>query len=113
MLLLLLSRFSVHDLMRIMRLSLLALGSLLALAFAVSIRAERPPFKAYTTADGLAHDSLNRIVRDSHGFLWLCTAEGLSRFDGYRFKNYTQDQGLPHRNINDFLETRDGDYLVA
>jgi signal transduction histidine kinase/ligand-binding sensor domain-containing protein len=76
-------------------------------------RAERPPLKAYTTADGLAHDSVNKIVRDSRGFLWFCTAEGLSRFDGYRFKSYTQDQGLPHRNVNDLLETKAGVYLVA
>ncbi|HKA18847.1 MAG TPA: two-component regulator propeller domain-containing protein [Blastocatellia bacterium] len=75
--------------------------------------AERPPYKAYTTADGLAHDSVNKIHCDSRGFLWFCTAEGLSRFDGYRFKNYGQEQGLPHRNINDFLETRDGTYFVA
>ena len=44
--------------------------------------AEIPPFKIYTTEEGLAHDNINRIVRDSRGFLWFCTAEGLSRFDG-------------------------------
>ena len=79
----------------------------------MSVRAERPPFKSYTTAEGLAHDSVNKIYRDSRGFLWFCTAEGLSRFDGYKFKNYGQDQGLPHRNINDFLEAKDGTYFVA
>jgi DNA-binding NarL/FixJ family response regulator len=67
----------------------------------------------YTTADGLARDEINRIVRDSHGFLWFATAEGLSRFDGYRFTNYTTDQGLPHRSVNDLLEARDGTYWVA
>ncbi|HEX8734709.1 MAG TPA: two-component regulator propeller domain-containing protein, partial [Pyrinomonadaceae bacterium] len=82
----------------------------IAAAFA---RAERPPFKIYTTGEGLAHDSVNKIVRDSRGFLWFCTAEGLSRFDGAKFKNFRQDQGLPHRSVNDFLETRDGTYLVA
>lgn len=71
------------------------------------------PFKRYTTSDGLAHDRVGRIVRDSRGFLWLCTAEGLSRFDGYQFKNYTQENGLPHRSIHDLLETRDGLYWIA
>jgi signal transduction histidine kinase/ligand-binding sensor domain-containing protein len=84
-----------------------------SLTLALSTRAERPPYKAYTTAEGLAHDSVNKIYCDSRGFLWFCTAEGLSRFDGYRFKNYGQEQGLPHRNINDFLETRDGTYFVG
>src|SRR5215213_6134363 len=76
-------------------------------------RAGHLPTKSYTTFDGLANDSVNKIVRDSRGFLWFCTGEGLSRFDGFEFKNYTQDQGLPHRNINDFLETKDGDLLLA
>jgi signal transduction histidine kinase/ligand-binding sensor domain-containing protein len=71
------------------------------------------PTKSYTAFDGLANDSVNKIVRDSRGFLWFCTGEGLSRFDGFAFKNYTQSEGLPHRNINDFLETKDGDFLVA
>jgi len=76
-------------------------------------KAERPPIKSYTTVDGLPHDSVNKIVQDSRGFLWFCTAEGLSRFDGYRFKNYTQEEGLPHRNITDLLETHTGAYIIA
>ncbi len=75
--------------------------------------AETLPLKSYTTSDGLAHDRVNRIVRDSRGFLWFCTSEGLSRFDGYEFKNYTQDDGLPHRAVYDFLETRGGEIWIA
>lgn len=71
------------------------------------------PFKSFTTSEGLAHDRVNKIVKDSRGFLWFCTGEGLSRFDGYEFKNYTQDDGLPHRVVMDLLETRDGNYWLA
>jgi ligand-binding sensor domain-containing protein/signal transduction histidine kinase len=85
----------------------------LSCVFLQIARAETLPFKSYTTSDGLAHDRVNRIVRDSRGFLWFCTSEGLSRFDGYEFKNYTQDDGLPHRAVLDFLETRDGVFWVA
>jgi ligand-binding sensor domain-containing protein/signal transduction histidine kinase len=87
--------------------------ALLLLAFAESDRAERLPIKSYTTADGLPRDYISRIVQDSKGFLWFCTIEGLSRFDGSQFKNYGIGQGLPSRYVNDFLETRDGVYLVA
>ena len=76
-------------------------------------RAEQLPIKIYTTADGLARDDVNRIVRDSRGFLWFCTEEGLSRFDGYTFTNYTTEQGLPHRRATDLLETRGGLYWIA
>lgn len=77
------------------------------------VRAEKLPLKSYTTSEGLAHDRVKKIVRDSRGFLWFCTSEGLSRFDGYEFKNYTRDDGLPHRAVNDFLEKRDGEIWIA
>ena len=78
-----------------------------------TLHAEKLPVKTYTTADGLGRDQINRIVQDSHGFLWFCTAEGLSRFDGYKFTNYTTSNGLANNAVNDLLETRDGTYLVA
>lgn len=81
--------------------------------FSLPIFAEQLPLKIYTSADGLANDVVNKIVADSRGFLWFCTDDGLSRFDGYKFKNYTQEDGLPHRSITDFLETKGGTYLVA
>src|SRR5882724_9036719 len=76
-------------------------------------RAEQLPVRTYTTADGLPRDYVQRIVRDSHGFLWFCTGEGLSRFNGYEFTNYGVEHGLPHPFINDLLETRRGVYWVA
>ena len=85
----------------------------IALVSVFVARAEMLPFKNYTTADGLGHDRVEEIVRDSRGFLWFCTGEGLARFDGYAFKNYTQADGLPHRRVMDMIETRDGKYLVA
>ena len=81
--------------------------------FSALVKAERFPFKTYTVADGLAHNEIDKIVRDSRGFLWFCTADGLSRFDGYTFTNYGTGQGLPHANVTDLLETRSGDYWVA
>src|SRR4051812_17648288 len=85
----------------------------LVLALPFLAQAERLPIKTYTTADGLPRDNINRIVPDSRGYLWFCTSEGLSRFDGYRFINYGKEQGLPGRSVNDFIETRNGDYWVA
>ena len=88
--------------------------SLLFLIFVSSVaQAERLPLRAYTTADGLVHNTINKIVRDSRGFLWFCAEEGLSRFDGYSFTNYGPQQGLPHPSVNDLLETRAGDYWIA
>ena len=75
--------------------------------------AERLPISRYTIAEGLPHDRVYCLSRDSRGFLWFCTAEGLSRFDGHEFKTYDRTAGLPHALINDLLETRAGAYWVA
>src|SRR6266568_1710648 len=88
----------------------LALALLLG---AHAVRAQQLPVRTYTTADGLPRDLVLRIVRDSHGFLWFCTGDGLSRFNGYEFTTYSVEQGLPHPFINDLLETRHGVYWVA
>ena len=45
--------------------------------------------------------------------MWFCTADGLSRFDGYTFTTYTTDQGIPSGRVSDLLETRDGRYWLA
>jgi ligand-binding sensor domain-containing protein/signal transduction histidine kinase len=71
------------------------------------------PIRTYTTVDGLARDVVLAIAQDSHGFLWFGTAEGLSRFDGYRFTNYRIEQGLPSNYVADFLETKSGVYWIA
>src|ERR1035438_8483807 len=85
----------------------------LLLGLAAPGQAEKLPLKIYTAADGLAHNSVNRIVRDSGGYLWFGTSEGLSRFDGYEFHSYGRRDGLPHRVVNDVLETRSGELWVA
>ncbi|MBI4469412.1 MAG: hypothetical protein HY650_08845 [Acidobacteria bacterium] len=78
-----------------------------------AIRAEKLPIRTYTTRDGLAQNAVNKIVRDSRGFLWFCTEEGLSRYDGYAFTNYSVEHGLPNRRVTDLVETREGEYWIA
>lgn len=78
-----------------------------------SADAERLPVKTYTTADGLPRDEVSRIRQDSQGFLWFCTHEGISRFDGVGMTNFTVADGLPDRFVNDFLETQNGTYYIA
>ena len=87
--------------------------TLLLLCLSQITHAERLPIKSYSVADGLAHNDINKIVRDSRGFLWFCTAGGLSRFDGYTFTNFGPHQGLEPTSITDLLETKSGEYWVA
>lgn len=78
-----------------------------------SILAEQLPLKTYTVADGLASNYVNQIYQDKKGFIWFATWEGLSRFDGYNFKNFDESDGLPHVNITHINEDKEGNIWVA
>jgi len=75
--------------------------------------AARLPVRIFTTNDGLAQDTVNCIMQDSHGYLWFCTDEGLSRFNGYQFKNYGPGDGLSTGAVTDIVESSDGRYWVV
>ena len=40
--------------------------------------------------DGLSCNTVNDITQDQEGFIWLATSNGISRYDGYQFINFTQ-----------------------
>ncbi|MDI6803519.1 MAG: two-component regulator propeller domain-containing protein [Bacteroidota bacterium] len=64
------------------------------------------PFLTYTIKNDLISNEIRTLFQDSHGFLWIGTSEGLSRYDGVSFKNYTPAEGLPHNYINHIIEDR-------
>jgi signal transduction histidine kinase/ligand-binding sensor domain-containing protein len=45
--------------------------------------------------------------------MWIVTWEGLSKYDGYRFNNYTKANGLVSNLVNDIYELRDGRMVIA
>jgi len=50
--------------------------------------------------DGLSGSNIRKIIRDSNGFLWIATQDGLDRFDGRQFVVYnssTSEKG--HKTI--------------
>jgi ligand-binding sensor domain-containing protein len=91
----------------------LAWRILIASTLTSGVFAAELPSRLYTTQDGLVRNEVNRIRRDSRGYLWFSTWEGLSIFDGYQFTNYTVADGLPNRGVSDTLETRSGEYWIA
>ena len=46
-------------------------------------------FRIFTTADGLAYDTVKDIVEDKTGTLWFATGFGVSQYDGENFDNLT------------------------
>lgn len=39
--------------------------------------------------DGLSCNTVKCVVQDRDGFIWFATPNGMSRYDGYQFKNYS------------------------
>jgi len=70
-------------------------------------------FKTYTAEDGLVSNPVRRIYQDKKGFIWIGTWQGLSKYDGHKFTNYTTVNGLSDNMINDMYESPDGKLYVA
>ncbi|OFY64398.1 MAG: hypothetical protein A2Y71_00090 [Bacteroidetes bacterium RBG_13_42_15] len=79
----------------------------LLILFCEPISAQQFNIKTFTTRDGLSHNDVRAAAVDSSGFLWIATWDGLSRYDGYSFKNYyhkTDDSlSLPYFSILNVL----------
>ena len=90
---------------------MLVLASLTLAAFS-TVHAERIPVKTYTSADGLGTSASFNLVRDSRGFIWICSRDGLIRFDGYRFITYRIGPDDADPAVYDLLPTRNGVYWI-
>ena len=54
------------------------------------------PFTALTGDAGLPSGNVYGIAQDTQGFLWFATGDGLSRYDGYAFRNFRFDRNNPN-----------------
>ncbi len=74
-------------------------------------------FQHYSSSEGLPHNYISDICVDRQGMVWICTWYGLSRFDGYSFKNYRTLPGdnspLSHNRFLDVSEDAYGDLWLT
>ncbi|MDE2801083.1 MAG: hypothetical protein OXI94_20660, partial [Gemmatimonadota bacterium] len=62
-------------------------------------------WQTYSMADGLAGVRVEHIAEDSAGYLWFATWDnGVSRFDGDEFQNFTRRDGLISDRVYFVLE---------
>ncbi len=60
-------------------------------------------FEHISIPAGLSNASVWDILQDKYGFLWVATADGLNRYDGYNFKIYKNDPGDSKSLSNNFV----------
>src|SRR5437868_12743423 len=60
-------------------------------------------FSRLNISNGLSHNQVNCIFKDSQGFMWFGTASGLDRYDGYTFKVFKHDINNKSSINNDFV----------
>ena len=41
-----------------------------------------------SVADGLVSPTVNTVIQDSYGLMWIGTTNGLQKYDGYKFQNF-------------------------
>jgi signal transduction histidine kinase/CheY-like chemotaxis protein/streptogramin lyase len=59
-------------------------------------------FKTFTERDGLINNTINAIIGDDQGYLWLSTLRGVTRFDpvAKKFRNFGFNNGLKSLEFN-------------
>ncbi|NOZ78393.1 MAG: diguanylate cyclase [Acidobacteria bacterium] len=73
----------------------------LALALDPSALFDDYTFRRWTRDDGLPQNSVQALVQDRTGYIWIATQEGLARFDGVRFVIFDRHTtpALPANNV--------------
>jgi len=72
----------------------------------------------YSYRKGLSQNTVQCIMQDSRGFVWIGTWDGLNRFDGYKFQIYRPDYSAPsgtisNETINALAEDNNGNLWVG
>ncbi|MHA6247449.1 hybrid sensor histidine kinase/response regulator transcription factor [Pontibacter sp. CAU 1760] len=66
--------------------------------------------------NGLSNNQVKSFLKDSRGYLWIGTASGLNRYDGYKFKvfkyNSNDTTSLLNNDVRKLMEGPDGKVWV-
>ena len=85
-----------------------AVCALLALVTSMNLIAQRYTFRQYGSQEGLTNLSVNCLIQDRIGYLWVGTDNGLFRYDGSSFRAFSHAEGLPNSEIRALAESPDG-----
>ena len=70
--------------------------------------AQQLPAMNYTIRNGLAQMQCTAVLKDSRGYIWVGTKNGLSKFDGERFETFTTRDSLVTNYVAGLAEDSKG-----
>jgi signal transduction histidine kinase/DNA-binding response OmpR family regulator/ligand-binding sensor domain-containing protein len=82
---------------------IILLGLFFFLGIWVFCQDNYPGINTLSIKEGLSSNKINDVVRDSSGFLWIGTYDGINRYDGQEVKKYfitSYTVNKKHNNIN-------------
>lgn len=62
------------------------------LLYQTSIAQPAYHFQKLTNRQGLSHNTVNDIVQDSSGVMWIASKQGLNKYDSYHFTSYFREE---------------------
>lgn len=78
---------------------------------------ESPVFTHVSLEDGMPDVTVFDMVKDSEGFIWIGTRNGLARYDGIEFVTYRHEQddstSLPESSIRSLFCSQDGTLWIG
>lgn len=75
--------------------------------------AQQRVYRQLTVEDGLIQSHVNSLCVDHHGYLWVATLAGLSRWDGFRFQTFQRRDGLPSLAVSTVKPRAEGSVWAA
>lgn len=62
-------------------------------------------FKHLTSADGISQSEVYSFLKDSRGFMWFGTVDGLNRYDGYNIEIFNTNKNNTHSLSNNTVRS--------
>ena len=70
------------------------------------------PHRLFTMQDGLSQMKITSLHKDANGYLWVATRNGLNKFNGETFQQYSTVDGLIHDRIHHIGEKSSGELVL-
>ncbi|NPA35520.1 MAG: response regulator [Chlorobi bacterium] len=74
-------------------------------------------FEHFSNREGFNQNTIVDIAQDKYGFLWFGTPNGIIKYDGYGFRNYTHDplnkNSISNNNIECLYTDDDGNLWIG